>query len=111
MFRIRPELKPLMPVHLEFNQTTSQFGETTKNTSNESIILTIDDAKKKLLMSVPSNISMIIRRAAERQARGITKSGFLIRNGGPVGAGFELEVEGEGGKLPDRLTSSPREVY
>jgi hypothetical protein len=111
LFRIRPELKLLMPVHLEFNQSTSQFAETTKNTSNESIILTIDDAKKRLFMSVPSNITMIVRRAAERQARGITKTGFLIRTGARVGAGFELEVEGEGGKLPDRLTSSPREVY
>ena len=111
MFRIRPELKLLMPVHLEFNQSTSQFAETTKNTSNESILLTIDDAKKKLYMSVPPNISMIVRRAAERQARGITKSGFLVRTGGRLGAGFELEVQGEGGKLPDRLTSSPREVY
>jgi hypothetical protein len=100
-----------MPVHLEFNQSTSQFAETTKNMSNESIILTIDDAKKKLVMTVPTNISMIVRRAAERQARGITKSGYLIRTGGRVGTGFELEVAGEGGKLPDRLTSSPREVY
>jgi hypothetical protein len=100
-----------MPVYLEFNQSTSQFAETTKNLSNESIILAIDDAKKKLVMTVPTNISMIVRRAAERQARGITKSGYLIRTGGRVGMGFELEVTGEGGKLPDRLTSSPREVY
>jgi len=100
-----------MPVYLEFNQTTSQFAETTRNTSTEAIIVAIDDAKKKLMMSVPATVSMIVRRAAERQARGITKSGFLIRTGGRVGQGYELEVLGEGGKLPERLTSSPREVY
>lgn len=100
-----------MPVYLEFNQTTSQFHETTRGSSNDSILLAIDTNQKKLIMTVPSGMSMIARRAAERQARGITKSGFLCNDGGRYGRDHELEVLGEGGQLPDRLRASPREVY
>ena len=100
-----------MPVFLQFNPTTSQFHETTQTQSDDSIIVAVDDAQKKLLMSVPANISMINKRAAERQARGITKSGFLLSSGSRVGRDHELEVLGPGGQLPERLTHSPREVY
>lgn len=100
-----------MPVYLEFNPTTSQYHETSKTTSDDSILLVVDSGQKKLIMSVPGNVTMIQKRAAERQARGITKSGFLCNDGGRVGRGHELEVLGEGGKLPDRLRESPREVY
>ncbi|MFW9800961.1 MAG: hypothetical protein ACFFD9_11025 [Candidatus Thorarchaeota archaeon] len=54
---------------------------------------------------------MIERRAAERNARSIQKSGFQTSKRGRVGAGYELVVEGPGGSLPERLTHSPREVY
>ncbi|NWF95993.1 MAG: hypothetical protein HXY34_07595 [Candidatus Thorarchaeota archaeon] len=100
-----------VPIYLEFNQTTSQFQETTRTSSDDSVLLVIDESQKRLIMSVPPNVSMIVRRAAERQARGITKSGFLCRDGGRHGRDHELEVVGEGGSLPDRLTRSPREVY
>jgi hypothetical protein len=100
-----------MPVYLEFNASASQFAETTRSSSDDSILLVVDEAEKKLIMSVPSNVGMIARRAAERQARGITKSGFLCSDGGRVGRDHELEVLGEGGQLPDRLRQSPREVY
>ncbi|MHA1770556.1 MAG: hypothetical protein ACTSYL_05000 [Candidatus Thorarchaeota archaeon] len=100
-----------MPKYLEFNQETSQFHETTRRFSDDSILLVIDESEKKLIMTVPAHITMIVRRAAERQARGITKSGFLCKDGGRYGRGHELEVLGEGGKLPDRLLHSPREVY
>ncbi len=100
-----------MPVYLEFNQSISQFQETTRNSSDDSILLVVDDSQKKLVMTVPSGISMITRRAAERQARGITKTGFLCSDGGRVGRDYELEVIGEGGQLPERLRQSPREVY
>ncbi len=100
-----------MPVYLEFDENTSQFRETSKDTSDDTILLVVDEAQKKLIMTVPPNISMITRRAAERQARGISKSGFLCRHGGRVGRGHELEVLGEGGQLPERLLRSPREVY
>ena len=100
-----------MPVYLEFNQSTSQWAETTKTSADESILLVVDDGQKKLVMSVPSSVGMIARRAAERQARGITKSGFLCNDGGRAGRDHELEILGEGGQLPDHLRESPREVY
>lgn len=100
-----------MPVYLEFNESDSQFHESTRDGSPDSIVLVIDDSQKKLLMTVPSRVGMITRRAAERQARGITKSGFLCNDGGRYGRNHELEVLGEGGRLPERLRQSPREVY
>lgn len=100
-----------MPVYLEFNTSSSQWKETTRTSADDAIFLAVDESQKKLLMTVPSNVSMINRRAAERQARGITKTGFLLNSGGRVGRGLELEILGEGGQLPDRLRSSPREVY
>jgi len=100
-----------MPIYLEFNESTSQFFETTRNSADDAILLAIDGSQKKLLMTVPSGKTMIARRAAERQARGITKSGFLCNDGGRYGRDHDLEVLGEGGQLPDRLRESPREVY
>ncbi|RDE17188.1 MAG: hypothetical protein C4K48_00220 [Candidatus Thorarchaeota archaeon] len=100
-----------MPVYLEFNESTSQFFETTRNSADNAILLSIDGNQKKLVMTVPAGKSMISRRAAERLARGITKSGFLCNDGGRVGRDHDLEVVGEGGQLPDRLRESPREVY
>lgn len=100
-----------MPIFLEFNENTSQFFETTRSEAMDAILLVIDDAGKRLTMSVPEGKSMIVRRAAERQARGITKTGFLCNDGGRYGRDAELEILGEGGQLPERLTHSPREVY
>ncbi len=100
-----------MPVYLEFNSSASQFQETTITESNDAILLVMDDSAKKLLMTVPSSIGMIAKRAAERQARGITKSGYQLRSGSRVGRTYELEILGEGGQLPERLKQSPREVY
>ena len=100
-----------MPVNLEFNTTTSQWQETSRSSADDAIFLAIDESQKKLLVTVPSNISMINRRAAERQARGITKGGFLLSSGARIGRDCELEMVGEGGQLPDRLRDSPREVY
>jgi hypothetical protein len=76
----------------------SQFHECT-GTPTTPITLTVDESTKKLILVVPSGASMIERRAAERNARGIEK------------VGFELVIEGHGGGLPDRLRHSPREVY
>jgi len=88
----------------------SQFHECTGTPTTE-ITLKVDESQKKLILAVPGGVSMIERRAAERNARSIQKSGFQTSKRGRVGAGFELVVEGHGGSLPDRLTHSPREVY
>jgi hypothetical protein len=100
-----------MPIFLEFNESNSQWFETTRSEATDAILLAIDEGAKKLTMSVPEGKSMIVRRAAERQARGITKTGFLCNDGGRYGRDAELEILGEGGQLPERLTHSPREVY
>jgi len=100
-----------MPIYLEFNNSTSQFFETTRSAADDSILLAIDESQKKLILTVPPGTGMIAKRAAERQARGITKSGFLCNDGGRYGREHELEILGEGGQLPERLRGSPREVY
>ncbi len=88
----------------------SQFHESSGQPSTE-ITLKVDDASKKLILSVPGGVSMIQRRSAERAARGIEKAGFASKNGATLGRGYELVIEGHGGSLPDRLKHSPREVY
>ncbi|TFG27474.1 hypothetical protein EU527_18490 [Candidatus Thorarchaeota archaeon] len=97
-----------MKIVLEYRN--SQFHECT-GTPTTPISLTVDDAQKKLILIVPSGTSMIERRAAERNARGIEKVGFQTAKRGRIGRGYELVVEGHGGGLPDRLRHSPREVY
>ena len=88
----------------------SQFHECLGTPTTE-ITLKVDESQKKLILAVPGGVSMIERRAAERNARSIQKSGFQTSKRGRIGAGFELVIEGHGGSLPDRLTHSPREVY
>lgn len=105
----RPRIR--MPIYLEFNTSTSQWFETTRSAAEDTILLAIDESQKKLIMTVPTGTGMIAKRAAERQARGITKSGFLCNDGGRCGRDHELEILGEGGQLPERLRGSPREVY
>ena len=79
-----------MPIYLEFNQSTSQFFETTRNAVDDTILLAIDDSQKKLVMTVPTGTGMIAKRAAERQARGITKSGFPVSVKASSRALFEI---------------------
>jgi hypothetical protein len=93
---------------LEYRE--NQFHESKGQTTSE-ITLKVDDAQKKLILSIPSGVSMILRRAAERNARAIQKSGFQTAKKGRIGTGYELEIVGGGGGLPDRLKHSPREVY
>ncbi|GAI83862.1 unnamed protein product, partial [marine sediment metagenome] len=87
----------------------SKFHEAS-GPSVSGISLKVDDAQKKLILIVPAGASMIQRRAAERNARGISKIGFQTNAKGGVGRGFELVFEGHGGGLPDRLKHSPREA-
>ncbi len=105
----RPRI--LLPIYLEFNTSTSQWFETTRNAADDTILLAVDESQKKLIMTVPAGTGMIAKQAAERQARGITKSGFLCNDGGRYGRDHELEILGDGGQLPERLRGSPREVY
>ena len=76
----------------------SQFHECA-GTPTTPITLTVDESVKKLILVVPSGASMIERRAAERNARGIEKVGFQTNSKGRIGRGFELVIEGHGGRL------------
>ncbi len=88
----------------------SKFHEC-KGEPTTPITLKVDESQKKLILTVPNGVSMIERRAAERNARAIQKTGFQTERRGSIGRGYELVIEGHGGSLPDRLTRSPREVY
>jgi hypothetical protein len=88
----------------------SQFNECA-GTPTTDITLKVDDTHKKLILTIPGGVSMIERRSAERNARGISKAGYKSKSGATLGRGYELVIEGHGGSLPDRLKHSPREVY
>ncbi len=88
----------------------SKFHETS-NEPMSGVTLKVDDQAKKLILTIPNDVSMIQRRAAERNARGIQKTGYMTKRGASIGRGYELVIEGTGGGLPDRLKQSPREVY
>ncbi|MFX1513621.1 MAG: hypothetical protein ACFFCQ_13645 [Promethearchaeota archaeon] len=64
--------------------------------------LEIDDVNKKATLSFGPGASLITKRTATRQARGICKTGFLLTNGQRVGELCELEIESEG-TLDERL--------
>ncbi len=80
-------------------------------TSDSDIILDIKEEANQIIMRVKNDCGFVIRRTAERQIRGIQKSGFLTSDNQRIGEGYELVIEGEGGDVPDRLTHSPRQVY
>ena len=73
------------------------------NSAEGAITLLVDEAHKKLVLQVNPQAGFVERRTAERQARGITKIGFMLKNGMRIGQGFALEVAGDGGDVPERL--------
>lgn len=88
----------------------NEFNQADDNTESD-ILLKIDETQQKMILHVSPECGFVNRRTAERQARGIQKTGFLTGENHRVGAGYELVVEGNGGEVPDRLTQSPRQVY
>jgi hypothetical protein len=73
------------------------------NSSDSTITLLVDESQKKLVLQVTPQAGFVERRTAERQARGITKIGFELKNGMRIGQGFALDVDGDGGGVPERL--------
>lgn len=71
--------------------------------SDSTITLIIDETQKKLVLQVTPHSGFVERRTAERQARGISKIGFELKNGNRTGHGFSLELSGDGGGVPERL--------
>jgi hypothetical protein len=70
---------------------------------NEEAVLEINDSTKTAILTFAEGTSLIAQRTAGRQARGICKSGFLLKAGYRVGKLCDLqEVKGERG-IDDRL--------
>ncbi|MBS3794397.1 MAG: hypothetical protein KGY80_05855 [Candidatus Thorarchaeota archaeon] len=98
-------------LYLEYDENTSQFREVSSNPDLGCIVAELNEQSEKLTLTVPHDKGMVTKRKAERLARGITRSGYPFNDGGRRGRGYTLEIQGEGGRMPDRLKSSPREVY
>ncbi|MHA2294598.1 MAG: hypothetical protein ACXADA_01205 [Candidatus Hodarchaeales archaeon] len=65
--------------------------------------LDIDDDKGVAMLSFSPSASLITKRTAGRQARGICKTGFLLKNGKRVGGNCELRVEEDTSSVDERL--------
>ncbi|MFW9904982.1 MAG: hypothetical protein ACFFFH_11660 [Candidatus Thorarchaeota archaeon] len=77
-----------------------EFGEMG---GNEEAMLEIDDGAKVATLTFGEGSGLITQRTAGRQARGICKSGYLLKAGYRVGQNCDLrEVKGERG-IHDRL--------
>ena len=108
--RIRKDIRTDSSKMTFLEYKDNQFHECSGTPATQ-ITLKVDNAMKKLILTVPSGASMIERRAAERNARSIQKSGYQTARMGRSGRDYELDVGGGGGGLPDKLRHSPREVY
>ncbi|MHA1917259.1 MAG: hypothetical protein ACTSUV_02975 [Candidatus Ranarchaeia archaeon] len=73
--------------------------------------ISFDESNKKIILNVPPNVSLIDKLTAERQANGMARTGFALSNGFSIGIGFSVQVEGNGGQIPNKLRESPRVVY
>ncbi len=95
-------------VYLVFNNRL--FHESDDDNNSHEAALVIDEANKKMTLKFSGECGFVIRRTAERQARGIQKTGFVSNGNNRIGMDYELTIEG-GNEVPDRLTHSPRKVY
>ncbi|UCE14556.1 MAG: hypothetical protein JSV04_05095 [Candidatus Heimdallarchaeota archaeon] len=78
-------------------------GEFRELGGNEEAVLEINEAQKSAILSFAEGTSLITQRTAGRQARGICKAGFMLKEGWRVGKECTLEeVKGEAG-IHDRL--------
>jgi hypothetical protein len=70
--------------------------EFTEKSGKEDAVLEINDAMKTATLYFSEGSNLILQRTAARQARGICKSGFLLKAGYRIGHNCELsEVKGE----------------
>ena len=78
-------------------------GEFMEMGGKEEAVLEIDEGTQVATLSFAEGSSLITQRTAGRQARGICKSGFLLKAGFRIGLNCDLkEVKGERG-IHDRL--------
>ncbi|MFX0113197.1 MAG: hypothetical protein ACFFB3_01480 [Candidatus Hodarchaeota archaeon] len=57
--------------------------------------LDLDEQNQKAILTFTPEAGLVTKRMAQRQARGICATGFQLRNGARLGAGFTLDVQGE----------------
>lgn len=90
---------PVQPERLEniiqlyYNHDTRDFNQ--KQPQNPEAVLRLDIANNIASLSFTENAGLIARRTAERQARGICKTGFVMTNGARIGVKFDMKVETE----------------
>ncbi|MHA2271692.1 MAG: hypothetical protein ACXACI_07505 [Candidatus Hodarchaeales archaeon] len=59
--------------------------------------LDLDEENQKAVLSFTPAAGLVKKRMAQRQARSICATGFQLRSGGRLGAGYSLEVQEEAG--------------
>ncbi|MHA2059445.1 MAG: hypothetical protein ACW976_01520 [Candidatus Ranarchaeia archaeon] len=82
-----------------------------KEANGDGIHLDFDESNEKIILTVPIGSSLINRLTAQRQANGISKTGYLASSGARFGEGYDVVLEGEGGGVPEKLNHSPRKVF
>jgi hypothetical protein len=82
-----------------------------KEPNGDDIHLDFDETNQKIILTVPVGSSLINRLTAQRQANGISKTGWLSSSGARLGEGYDVVLEGDGGVVPEKLNHSPRKVY
>jgi hypothetical protein len=88
-------------VTLYYDHDLREFSE--KSGKEEGAVLEVNDAQKRATLVFTEGSGLILQRTAARQARGICKSGFTLKNGQRIGQNCELsEVKGER-DIDDRL--------
>lgn len=87
-------------VQIYYNHETREFCQ--QMPQNADAVLRFDIANNAASLSFTESAGLIVRRTAERQARGICKTGFELSNGARVGIKFDMVVESEA-TIEDRL--------
>lgn len=71
------------------------FHESSGKDESAVAILEINESARTAKLSFLPDATLIAKRTAMRQANGICKTGFLLKNGQRIGTGSTLEVEEE----------------
>ncbi|MFW9997142.1 MAG: hypothetical protein ACFFD4_34175, partial [Candidatus Odinarchaeota archaeon] len=78
-------------VKIYFDADARDFTEHSPKSGAEAV-LELDVANNRATLSFTADAGLVTRRTAERQARGICKTGFQMSNGARVGILFDLRI-------------------
>ncbi|MFX1453315.1 MAG: coiled-coil domain-containing protein [Promethearchaeota archaeon] len=90
----------LAPTQIFLKYVNNQFVRAMSQPS-EGIFLILDESRQKWILDYSLEPNLIERKTAERQARSLAKSGFII-GGNRVGIRYDLEIASES-KVPEKL--------